>query len=144
MNGDQNQYATVYLTKNGKHAPRQGGRQGGGDGKSGREAVPTELRYGGGGGGMGHQVMSSRALDEKNEGGKHVQVTQSFKIALMKARQAKGWTQKVLAGKIKEKPQVINEYEAGKGIPNPQVIQKLNRALGVKLPKIPKKKKVVD
>ena len=32
-----------------------------------------------------------------------------------------GYTQKELATKINEKPQIINEYEQGKGIPNQQV-----------------------
>jgi putative transcription factor len=60
---------------------------------------------------------------------------QAFKTELMKARQAKGWTQADLAKQINEKSTVINEYECGKAIPNGQVIQKLNRALGVVLPK---------
>lgn len=33
--------------------------------------------------------------------------------------------------KINEKPQVVNEYEAGKAIPNQQIIAKLERAVGV-------------
>ena len=60
---------------------------------------------------------------------------QAFKTELMKARQAKGWTQADLAKQINEKSTVINEYESGKAIPNGQVIQKLNRALGCVLPK---------
>merc|ERR1712119_274412 len=41
--------------------------------------------------------------------------------------------QKELATKINEKPQVVNEYEAGKAIPNNQVMGKLERAVGIKL-----------
>jgi putative transcription factor len=59
----------------------------------------------------------------------------AFRTELMKARQAKGWTQADLAKQINEKSTVINEYESGKAIPNGQVIQKLNRALGCVLPK---------
>ena len=33
--------------------------------------------------------------------------------------------------KINEKPQVVNEYEAGKAIPNQQIISKLERAVGM-------------
>ena len=40
---------------------------------------------------------------------------------IQKGRQEKGFTQKELATKINEKPQVVNEYEAGKAIPNNQV-----------------------
>lgn len=58
----------------------------------------------------------------------------SVSKAIQQARQAKGLTQKDLATKINEKPQVVNEYEAGKAInPNQQILMKLERALGVKL-----------
>jgi len=63
-----------------------------------------------------------------------------FKMALLKARQAKGISQKDLAEKINVKAAVITEYEQGKAIPDPAIISKLNRALGVTLPKPPKKK----
>lgn len=35
--------------------------------------------------------------------------------------------------KVNEKAQVINDYEAGRGIPNQMVIGKIERVLGVKL-----------
>lgn len=54
-----------------------------------------------------------------------------FKMALQKARQAKGWTQKELAEKIAVKASVITDYESGNAIPDPGVIGKLGRALGV-------------
>ena len=60
-------------------------------------------------------------------------VSLSVAQAIMKARQAKEWTQKELAQKINEKPTIIGEYESGKGIPNQQVLGKLERVLGVKL-----------
>uniref|UniRef100_A0A0A9WYM8 Multiprotein-bridging factor 1c n=2 Tax=Lygus hesperus TaxID=30085 RepID=A0A0A9WYM8_LYGHE len=65
----------------------------------------------------------------------------NFKLALLKARTAKNWSQKELAEKINVKVAVITEYEQGKGTPDPAIISKLNRVLGVKLPK-PKKPKV--
>ena len=34
---------------------------------------------------------------------------------------------------MNEKPNVINDYEAGRAIPNQQLLAKLERALGVKL-----------
>jgi len=71
-------------------------------------------------------------------------VTHDFKLALMKARQAKGWQQKDLAAKLNVKPVVINEYESGKAVPNPGFIQQLNRVLGCTLPKIPKIKKAAS
>mmetsp|Transcript_30281 Transcript_30281/g.42207 ORF Transcript_30281/g.42207 Transcript_30281/m.42207 type:complete len:82 (-) Transcript_30281:313-558(-) len=69
-------------------------------------------------------------------------ITVEFKKALMKARQAKGLTQKQLANMIQVQQSVIQQYENGKAIPNGQVISKLARALGTRFPKIPKKKKV--
>ncbi|KAH3669066.1 hypothetical protein OGAPHI_001662 [Ogataea philodendri] len=53
--------------------------------------------------------------------------------AIQKARQDKKFTQKDLATKVNEKPNVINDYEAGRAIPNQQLLAKLERALGVKL-----------
>merc|ERR1712137_461740 len=45
----------------------------------------------------------------------------------------KGMTQKELATKICEKPQIVNEYEQGKGIPNNQIMIKIEKAIGIKL-----------
>ncbi|KAL6942206.1 multiprotein-bridging factor 1 [Hanseniaspora vineae] len=52
---------------------------------------------------------------------------------MSQARQAKGLSQKDLATRINEKPTVINDYEAGRGVPNQQVLGKIERVLGVKL-----------
>jgi putative transcription factor len=71
-------------------------------------------------------------------------VTLSFKLALQKARQAKGWSQKDLAQRLNVKNTVINDYEGGRAIPDGGLISRMNRVLGTKLPKIPKKKKVKD
>jgi len=60
-------------------------------------------------------------------------VTLDFGRTLQQARVAKGWTQKELATRVNEKPQVVNDYESGRAIPNQQIISKLERAVGVKL-----------
>ena len=52
---------------------------------------------------------------------------------IQKGRNDKGMTQKELATKICEKPQVINEYEQGKGLPNNIIMNKIEKALGMKL-----------
>ena len=52
---------------------------------------------------------------------------------LIVGRQAKEMSQKDLATKICEKPQVVTEYEQGKALPNQQVLSKMERALGIKL-----------
>lgn len=53
--------------------------------------------------------------------------------AIQQARQEKKFTQKDLATKINEKPNVVNDYEAGRAVPNQQLLAKMERALGVKL-----------
>ena len=53
--------------------------------------------------------------------------------AIQQARQEKKLTQKDLATKVNEKPNVVNDYEAGRAVPNQQLLGKLERALGVKL-----------
>lgn len=52
---------------------------------------------------------------------------------ISKVRTEKKLSQKDLATKINEKPQIINEYESGKAIPNQQILGKIERTLGVKL-----------
>ena len=86
---------------------------------------------------------NARMLDDNDTADfKLPTVSHDFKIALAKARQAKGWQQKDLAAKLNVKPAVINDYESGKVVPQPAFIQQMNRVLGVTLPKIPKKKTV--
>lgn len=36
----------------------------------------------------------------------------------------------IFSQKVNEKPQVINDYEAGRGIPNQVVIGKIEKAIG--------------
>ncbi|KAL1399499.1 hypothetical protein pipiens_008157, partial [Culex pipiens pipiens] len=35
--------------------------------------------------------------------------------------------------KICEKPQIVNDYEAGRGIPNNLILGKMERVIGIKL-----------
>ncbi|XP_077298888.1 multiprotein bridging factor 1 [Arctopsyche grandis] len=96
-------------------------------------AVDTQHKFGGGSNRQ-HQVTKSTAkLDRETELLKHDTVTHDLGKLMMQARQAKGMSQKDLATKICEKPQIVNDYEAGRGLPNNLVIGKIERALGVKL-----------
>lgn len=52
---------------------------------------------------------------------------------IQQGRQAKGLSQKDLATKINEKPQIVNDYEASRGIPNNIILGKMERVLGIKL-----------
>lgn len=80
---------------------------------------------------------TNRKLDAATgeDGFKHSRVSKSFAQALQRARLAKKMTQKDLATKIHEKPQVVMQYETGKAIPQPAIVQKLSRALGCQLPR---------
>ena len=83
--------------------------------------------------------ISARKLEDETEELKHQTVSTDLKQAMIKARNAKGLTQKQLAQQLNMQPQVINEYESGKAIPNNAVIAKIERALGAKLPRAAKK-----
>jgi len=101
-------------------------RRGGGE-------VETSKKFGAGGNKQSGAAKNTATLDQETEELKHDHVSRNFALALQKARNDKGFTQKDFATKINEKPQVVNEYEQGKAIPNQQIIGKMERALGVKL-----------
>ncbi len=72
-------------------------------------------------------------IAEYNDAGTIPTVSMDVSKTIQKVRLDKGLTQKDLAGKINEKPTIINDYESGKAIPNPQVLGKMERILGIKL-----------
>uniref|UniRef100_A0A3Q3VPX3 HTH cro/C1-type domain-containing protein n=1 Tax=Mola mola TaxID=94237 RepID=A0A3Q3VPX3_MOLML len=78
-----------------------------------------------------HLVTRNTAkLDRETEELHHDRVPLEVGKVIQKGRQDKGLTQKDLATKINEKPQVIGDYEAGRAIPNNQVMGKIERAIG--------------
>ncbi|EDW24329.1 GL23466 [Drosophila persimilis] len=77
--------------------------------------------------------MSSTNLDYENISQRREKLPQDVCRLIMQGRQAKGLSQKDLASKICEKPQVIGDYEAGRGIPKDQVLAKIERIIGIKL-----------
>ncbi|XP_061117118.1 endothelial differentiation-related factor 1 homolog [Conger conger] len=81
-----------------------------------------------------HLVTKNTAkLDRETEELHHHRVSLEVGKVIQLGRQNKGLTQKDLATKINEKPQVIGDYECGKAIPNNQVMGKIERAIGLKL-----------
>lgn len=98
--------------------------------------VDTEKKYGAGS--NAKSSVNARKIEESDEL-KHSKVDKNLSKAIQQARMAKKMTQKDLATKINEKPQVVGEYESGKAIPNGQIISKMERILGVKLPRPGKK-----
>jgi putative transcription factor len=102
--------------------------------------LSTEKKFGSGSNSSAHSGsnVNARKIEESDEL-KINKVDKSLSKAIQQARMAKKLTQKELATKINEKPQVVGEYENGKAVPNAQIINKLERELGVKLPRPGKK-----
>uniref|UniRef100_A0A4W5KKF7 HTH cro/C1-type domain-containing protein n=1 Tax=Hucho hucho TaxID=62062 RepID=A0A4W5KKF7_9TELE len=78
-------------------------------------------------------TKNTAKLDRETEELQHQRVSLEVGKVIQQGRQNKGLTQKDLATKINEKPQVIADYECGKAIPNNQVMGKIERAIGLKL-----------
>jgi len=97
------------------------------------ENVDTEQKYGAGQNKHTVTSMNTTKLANETEELKHDKVSMDVGRLIQKGRQAKGWSQKELATKICEKPQVINEYESSKAVPNQAILGKIERALEMKL-----------
>lgn len=95
--------------------------------------VGTEKKYGSANTKSNPEGQRLTKLDDIDDVVAVKKVDVSVGKTIAKARQEKGFTQKELATKVNEKPQVINDYESGKAQPNQQLLGKLERALGVKL-----------
>ncbi|XP_055700992.1 endothelial differentiation-related factor 1 homolog [Phlebotomus papatasi] len=95
--------------------------------------VDTQQKYGAGTNRQHVATKNTAKLDRETEELKHEKIPLEVGKLIMQGRQAKGMSQKELATKICEKPQVVNEYEGGRGIPNNVILAKMERALGIKL-----------
>jgi putative transcription factor len=95
--------------------------------------IDTNKKYAAGQNKQHSANKNTATLDRETEELHHVTVSLDVSKIIQQARQAKGFTQKELATKINEKPQVVNDYESGKAIPNQQVMSKLERTLETKL-----------
>ncbi|CAH0545695.1 unnamed protein product [Brassicogethes aeneus] len=96
-------------------------------------AVDTQLKWGAGSNKQHVATKNTAKLDRETEELRHDAIPLDMGKLIQQGRQAKGLTQKDLATKINEKPQIITDYEAGKGIPNNIIIGKIERAIGIKL-----------
>ncbi|KYQ59415.1 Endothelial differentiation-related factor 1 like protein [Trachymyrmex zeteki] len=95
--------------------------------------VETQAKWGGGANRQHVTTKNTAKLDRETEELKHDQIPLELGKLIQQGRQNKGLSQKDLATKVNEKAQVINDYEAGRGIPNQMVIGKIERVLGIKL-----------
>ena len=128
-----NEEATVYLTKRtpkqsearSQHALTAAMKSG--------QGIDSSKKYGGGGNKQRMSQRDTSAVCRDTEEMKVEHVSLDLGKLIMKGRNDKKMTQKELATKINEKPQVIQEYESGKAIPNNQITSKIERAIGLKL-----------
>uniref|UniRef100_A0A670JXB1 Endothelial differentiation related factor 1 n=1 Tax=Podarcis muralis TaxID=64176 RepID=A0A670JXB1_PODMU len=103
-------------------------------GPSAAQAKSKQVSGGAAGQNKQHSITKNTAkLDRETEELHHDRVPLEVGKVIQQGRQGKGLTQKDLATKINEKPQVIADYESGKAIPNNQVLGKIERAIGLKL-----------
>ncbi|XP_028138953.1 endothelial differentiation-related factor 1 [Diabrotica virgifera virgifera] len=96
-------------------------------------AVDTQLKWGAGSNKQHVATKNTAKLDRETEELKHESISLDVGKLIQQGRQSKGLSQKDLATKINEKPQVITDYEAGRGIPNNAIIGKIERIIGIKL-----------
>ncbi|KAF8773758.1 endothelial differentiation-related factor 1-like [Argiope bruennichi] len=78
-------------------------------------------------------TLNTSKLDKETEQLHHETVGLDVGRLIQQGRQNKGLTQKDLATRINEKPQVINDYEAGRAVPNQQILTKIERVIGLRL-----------
>ncbi|KAK9745998.1 helix-turn-helix protein [Popillia japonica] len=98
------------------------------------DVITSNNLLGGAGSNKQHVATKNTAkLDRETEELKHERISLDIGRLIQQGRQAKNLSQKDLATKINEKPQVITDYEAGRGIPNNVIIGKIERVIGIKL-----------
>uniref|UniRef100_A0A8B9G843 HTH cro/C1-type domain-containing protein n=3 Tax=Telluraves TaxID=3073808 RepID=A0A8B9G843_9PSIT len=97
------------------------------------EDVETSKKWAAGQNKQHFITKNTAKLDRETEELHHDRVPLEVGKVIQQGRQSKGMTQKDLATKINEKPQVIADYESGRAIPNNQVMGKIERAIRLKL-----------
>jgi putative transcription factor len=81
----------------------------------------------------GSKSSAMRKLDDATEVSKPQRINPKIKETIMKARTAKGLTQKELAQRAQVQPTIVQQYETGKAKADVAVLRKMERILGVKL-----------
>ncbi|XP_065161257.1 endothelial differentiation-related factor 1-like [Atheta coriaria] len=96
-------------------------------------AVDTQQKWGAGSNKQHVATKNTAKLDRETEELRHEHISLDIGKLIQQGRQARNLSQKDLATKINEKPQVITDYEAGRGLPNNIILGKIERAIGLKL-----------
>ena len=79
--------------------------------------------------------VKQQRLEAETDELKHATVSHDLKTGLMKARTARGLTQKQLAQALNMQPGLIRDYECGSAIQNRALISRFETHLGCKLPR---------
>lgn len=95
--------------------------------------ISTEKKYASGNHSSDPEGQRLAKIDRDDNIVAPPKVSLSVGRAIQQGRQAKSMSQKDLATAISEKPQIVADYEAGRGIPNQQILGKMERQLGLKL-----------
>lgn len=100
-----------------------------------RQGIPVETsqKFNAGTNKQHSAPKNTAKLDRETDELKHRTMSHDVAKLIQQGRQAKGLSQKDLATKICEKPQIVNDYEAGRGIPNNLILGKIERVIGMKL-----------
>jgi len=96
-------------------------------------SVETQQKWGAGSNKQHVATKNTAKLDRETEELRHEPISLDVGKLIQQGRQARNMSQKELATKINEKPQVITDYEAGRGIPNNIILGKIEKAIGLKL-----------
>lgn len=75
----------------------------------------------------------ARKVEDATEPAAVERIGSEVRLLIQKARVGMKMSQADLAKRINERPQVVQDYEAGRAAPNQAVLAKIEKALGVKL-----------
>jgi len=95
--------------------------------------VETRKRIGGSQNLNSKHLKKLSKIEQEDETFVIEKVSRDVRKAIQKGRTNKSLTQKDLAKRCNVKPQLVNDYEAGRTKPNPTILRKMQRILGVKL-----------
>ena len=101
------------------------------NGKTGRTANETSS--------AANPPLNISKNSEESEDKKQLFIGIDLKLAIQRARNARGLSQKELANRMNTQVQLINQYESGRAIPDNAFIAKMERELRMKLPRASKR-----
>ncbi|KAK3747970.1 hypothetical protein QZH41_019443 [Actinostola sp. cb2023] len=122
--------SVTYLKKKTPRAAEMRSKQAVASAQRHGEKIDTTEKFSAGGNRQHSTNKDTAKLDRETDELHHVKLTLDVGKLIQKGRVDKKFTQKELATKINEKPNVIMDYEQGKAIPNNQILAKIERAIG--------------